>query len=35
MKAVKIILFLLLAPIYIPMYLFLHLTFSWWEKLMD
>lgn len=31
----KLILFLLLAPIYFPMYAFLHLTGGWWEDLID
>jgi hypothetical protein len=31
----KLILFFLLLPIYAPLYLFLHLTFSWWEGLLD
>jgi len=31
----KLILFLLLLPLYAPMYLFLHLTFKWWEGLLD
>jgi hypothetical protein len=31
----KTILFFLLAPVYVPLYLFMHHTFKWWEELLD
>jgi hypothetical protein len=30
----NVILFFVLLPIYGPMYIFLHLTFEWWEGLL-
>lgn len=35
MKPLKFIIFLVLLPIYAPLYLFLHFTFKWWESLLD
>jgi len=29
------VLFLLLLPVYGPMYIFMHYTFEWWEGLLD
>lgn len=34
MKPIKIILFFLLAPIYIPAYILMHFTFKWWTGLL-
>ena len=35
MKVFKIIIFFLLAPIYIPAYVLMHYTFKWWSSLLD
>lgn len=35
MKFVKILLFIILVPIYVPAYVLMHYTFSWWTKLLD
>lgn len=35
MKTFKVLLFFALIPIYAPAYLFLKLTFEWWEGLLD
>lgn len=34
MKFLKIILFFILAPIYIPTYILMHFTFKWWTGLL-
>lgn len=34
-KALKLCLFFLLAPFYVPMALIMHFTFEWWTKLND
>lgn len=34
MKALKIILFFILAPIYIPAYILMHFTAKWWMGLL-
>ncbi len=31
----KFILFFLLAPLYVPVYLLMHFTFKWWSGLLD
>jgi len=30
----NVVIFFLLAPLYVPLYLFMHLTFKWWEDLL-
>jgi hypothetical protein len=35
MKALKIILFFLLMPLYGPAYLLMHFSFKWWTGLLE
>ena len=35
MKVIRLIIFLLLAPIYVPTYLLMNFTFKWWSGLLD
>lgn len=35
MRVFKIILFFILAPIYVPAYLLMNFTFDWWIKLLN
>jgi len=35
MKTLKIIVFFLLALVYVPAYLLLHYTFNWWTNLLE
>jgi len=35
MKIVRLIIFFLLAPIYVPAYLLMTFTFKWWSSLLD
>jgi len=35
LKLLKIILFFILAPIYVPCYLLMNFTFKWWTSLLD
>lgn len=34
-KILKIIIFFLLAPIYVPAYLLMNFSFSWWTGLLN
>ena len=34
MKYLKILLFLLLAPLYVPAYLLMHFSYKWWTGLL-
>jgi hypothetical protein len=34
MKALKILLFFLLAPIYVPAYILMTFTYKWWSGLL-
>ena len=33
-RPIKIILFFALSPLYVPMYLLMNFTFSWWTNLL-
>jgi len=35
MRVLKIILFFLLAPIYVPAYFLMNFTYKWWTGLVD
>lgn len=34
-RPLKIALFFLLAPVYVPMYLLMNFTFKWWTSLLS
>ncbi|MDP3763335.1 MAG: hypothetical protein Q8Q92_01625 [bacterium] len=34
-RALKLIIFFALAPIYVPVYLLMNFTFKWWSSLLD
>lgn len=34
-KPLKYLIFFVLAPIYVPAYVLMHYTFSWWTGLLD
>jgi len=35
MKVLRAIIFYVLAIIYVPLSIFMHITFKWWEGLLD
>ena len=34
-RALRLIVFFVLAPIYVPAYLLMNFTFKWWSSLLD
>ena len=35
LRVVKLIVFFLLSPLYVPVYLLMNFTFKWWSSLLD